>query len=347
MIPHYKPSFDESEVAAAASVIRSGQLAQGEIVAALEHQFAKSTNRHRAVAVSSGTTALSLSLLSLNIGKDDEVIIPSYTCSALWHAVRAVSATPIFCEIEPVTFNLDPMEIRKKISTKTKAVIFPHMFGQPGRIDEIADIGIPVIEDIAQCVGGKINDQPVGSFGKIAISSFYTTKPIGAGEGGIVLTDDVKIAEKIRSLREYDEQERLTPRFNAKMTDLTAAVALAQLDKFPSLTEKRKTIFRKYTTAFGKAIIIPNQTVIGITGNFYRCVIDTANADDAIRMAETFNIRFRKPVFRPLHLYSLSEKLEITESAWKHQISIPIFPSMSDEEIVLVILRINSIFSIK
>ncbi|MDD5766288.1 MAG: aminotransferase class I/II-fold pyridoxal phosphate-dependent enzyme, partial [Candidatus Marinimicrobia bacterium] len=210
MIPHYKPSFDESEVAAAVSVIRSGQLAQGEMVAALEHQFAKSINRHHAVAVSSGTTALSLSLLSLNIGKDDEVIIPSYTCSALWHAVRAVSATPIYCEIEPVTFNLDPMEIRKKISPKTKAVIFPHMFGQPGRINELTEIGIPVIEDIAQSVGARINDRPVGSFGDITISSFYATKPIGAGEGGIVLTDDTKLAERIRSLREYDEQETLT-----------------------------------------------------------------------------------------------------------------------------------------
>ena len=344
MIPHYKPSFDENEVAAAASVIRSGQIAQGEMVAALEHRFAESTNRRHAIAVSSGTSALSLSLLALNIGKSDEVIIPSYTCSALWHAVRAVGATPVFSEIEPVTFNLDPMEIRKKISAKTKAVIFPHMFGQPGRIDELAACGIPVIEDIAQGVGCKIDDRPVGSFGDIAISSFYATKPIGAGEGGIVLTDNAKLAQKIRSLREYDEQETLTPRFNAKMTDLTAAIALVQIDKFPSLTEKRKNIFRTYLTAFGTAVVIPNSTLAGVTGNFYRCIIDTTDAEATIRQAETYNIRLRKPVFKPLHLFDSSEKMEITESAWSRQVSIPIFPSMSEAEINVVISGINFIF---
>ncbi|PIS31018.1 MAG: hypothetical protein COT43_00485 [Candidatus Marinimicrobia bacterium CG08_land_8_20_14_0_20_45_22] len=347
MIPHYKPSFDETDVAAAASVIRSGHLAQGEVVTALEHRFAELTNRRHAVAVSSGTTALTMSLLVMKIGVGDEVIIPSYTCSALWHAVRAIGATPVFCEIEKVSYNLDPEEIRKKISIKTKAVIFPHMFGQPGRIDEATNLGVPIIEDIAQGIGGKILNQPVGSFGDITISSFYATKPIGAGEGGIVLTDNLKLAEKIRSLREYDEQETLTPRFNAKMTDLTAAIALSQLDKFPLLTEKRKKIFRTYLTAFGKALVIPNITLTDIASNFYRCIIQTPNTDDAIRMAETYNIRLRKPVFKPLHLYSSHEKLEITESAWEHQVSIPIFPSMSDEEISLVISKMNPIFSAK
>jgi len=346
IVPHYRPSFSSREITAVRKVIDSGYIAQGERVQELETTLAEFVEKNFGVAVSSGTTALILALKALKVSPGDEVIIPSYTCTALWHAVKAVDSIPVFSDIETKYRNLDPDDVKRKITPKTKAIIFPHMFGQPGRIQEISDLGIPVIEDIAQSIGARINGRPVGMFGTISIGSFYATKVIGAGEGGIIFTDDKTVENYIRDIREYDEKETLTPRINAKMNDITATIALEQFHKLPEFTSKRKKILAQYKPVLRDRILIPVRDS-GFQSNLYRCIIShpEKTADELIKLGKEYGITLRKPVYKPIHTYFNGQNLINTESAWKRQVSIPIFPDMTDLEVELVYNFLKRTFS--
>ena len=208
------------------------------------------------------------------------------------------------------------------------------MFGQPGRIREILDLGIPVIEDIAQAYGATIENQPVGAFGHLTVISFYATKVIGGGEGGMVLTDNQSLSDQIKDLREYDEKEDLIPRFNLKMSDLHAAIALEQLKKFPQFEAKRHTICQNYQSIIKSLIRIPAFNKIH-KSNLYRClaVHPQKSADEIIQIGRKFEITLRKPIFRPLHHYLHLRDFPVAEEAWHQHFSIPLFPDMTEMEI--------------
>jgi len=346
IVPHYRPSFNSREQAAVQAVINSGHIAQGKRVLELEKTLAEFVGKKFGIAVSSGTSALILALKALKVAPGDEVIIPSYTCTALWHAVKAVDGIPVFSDIETKYWNLDPDNVRRKITPKTKAIIFPHMFGQPGKIREVIDLGIPVIEDIAQSVGAQIDGRFVGIFGAISIGSFYATKVIGAGEGGMVFSNEKTIKNYIRDIREYDEKETLIPRINAKMNDITATIALMQFQKLPEFAAKREKILSLYQSALKDRMLVPNYDP-GYRSNFYRCIISHPgkNADELIQLGRQYGITLRKPVYKPIHTYFDGYNLKNTESAWKKQVSIPIFPDMTDIETDTVINFLKLVFS--
>lgn len=336
IVPHFRLILTETEKAAAQAVLESGMLAQGPRVAELEQTLALKINKKYACAVASGTEALILALKALAIGPDDEVILPSYTCTALWHAVQAVGAEPVLADIELETFNLDPVDVRRRLTQRTKTIIFPHMFGQPGRIQEVVALGVPVIEDIAQAYGASIGNQPVGSFGTLSIISFYATKIIGAGEGGAVISDSAELIAKIRDWREYDEKENLIPRRNSKMTDVEAAIALARLANFSDQIPQRQSIHAVYASILQNNLQIPAHQP-QFQANYYRCIarFPHAPASQVITRAQQQGITLRRPVFRPIHLYMQSNGLPFTEKAWQEQVSLPIFPGMSEEELSL------------
>ena len=344
IVPHYRPSFNEIDKHAVQRVLDSGYIVQGDQVRELENTLAQTVGKQYGVAVSSGTTALTLALQALNVKRGAEVIIPSYT--ALWHAVKAIDAKPVFADIETDYWNLDPEDVQQKLSKKTAAIIFPHMFGQPGRIQEVLTLGIPVIEDIAQAVGANINGKPAGSFGTISIVSFYATKIIGAGEGGMLFTNDKNTETYLRDIRDYDEKEKLIPRINAKMTDIHAAIALTQYSQMSEFTRKRKHILGKYQAVLNDNILLPNHHS-GFHSNLYRCIIShpDRNADELIQLGKKFRVTVRKPVFYPIHLYNNESGYPNTEYAWQKHISIPIFPSMTNNEIEKVTGFLNNIYS--
>lgn len=346
MIPHYRPSFNQSEIKAVKAVIKSKHIAQGEKVLELENRLSNFVEKKYCIAVSSGTSALTLALLSLKIGSGDEVIIPSYTCSALWHAVKAVGSSPVFADIEISSFNLDPEDIKQKITSKTRAIIFPHMFGQPGRIEEVLQFKIPVIEDIAQAVGAKINNSPVGSFGDISVISFYATKVIGAGEGGCILSNSKKFANNVLNLREYDEKDNLTLKYNAKMTDITAAIALEQLKKLSNFIDRRKTIFLRYKSILKNNVDVPLEDYSGYEANYYRCIAThpKIKLKKILKTVKNMGVKFRRPVYKPLHLYNQREHLKNSEETWEKQFSVPIYPDLSENEINLVLSTLKHIF---
>jgi len=333
MIPHYRPTFGQEEINAVTSVIRSGQLAQNGQVNLLEQILVEKLERQYACAVSSGTAALTMALKALGIGPGDEVIIPSYTCAALWQAVTAIGATTIYADIEPETYNLAPLSVKLKITPRTKTIIFPHMFGQPGHIKEVIEYGIPVIEDIAQAFGATIDEQPVGHLGTICVLSFYATKIIGAGEGGAIVTDSPEILEKVRDWCEYDEKDDLRPRFNAKMTDLCAAIAIEQIKKYQSFFAKRTAIIQHYRKVDKIEFLLPLENS-RFKSNNYRCIAahPHQSANEYIALAAKLGACFRRPVYRPLHSYTQTESLPETEQAWQKQFSIPVFPAISNED---------------
>ncbi|MBI5674159.1 MAG: DegT/DnrJ/EryC1/StrS family aminotransferase, partial [Nitrospirae bacterium] len=232
MIPHSRPSIEAEDIRAAVGVLQSRQLAQGSQVEQFERGMAAYFGLPGGVAVTSGTAALEVALRAMGIGSGDEVILPSYVCAAPLLAIQRVGAIPRVVDIELASFNMDPSAAQEARTSRTKALIVPHLFGLPADLTALERLGIPIIEDCAQTLGAIEQGRPVGSIGLVTICSFYATKLLCAGEGGMLLSRDETLLEKARRLREYDETPSLHPSAtNVKMTDLQAAIGLAQLGR--------------------------------------------------------------------------------------------------------------------
>src|SRR5512143_1781945 len=187
-IPHSRPTLDEEEARAAAAVVASGHVAEGPAVAAFEQELAALIGVPHAVAARSGTAALHLVLAAMGIGPGDEVIIPSFVCAALLHAIKYTGAVPVLADIDPATLNLDPRDVEQRLSPRTRAVILVHLFGLAADLPRFLGLGVPIIEDCAHCIGGIHGTRRLGAFGQAAVFSFYATKVIATGAGGMVTT---------------------------------------------------------------------------------------------------------------------------------------------------------------
>lgn len=343
IIPHSRPTIDQEEVKAVTAVLQSGQLAQGEQVLNFEKALASLIGVGGAVAVSSGTAALHLALLALEIGENDEVVIPSFVCPALLNAIRYVRAVPALADINRETFNIDVHDLKRRLTGKTKAVIVPHMFGMPSDIREIVDLGIPVIEDCAQSLGSRYEVAPTGSFGVLSVFSFFATKVICTGEGGMIAANDLQLLEKIRDLRDYDEKDDGRLRYNYKLTDLQAVLGLAQLRKLPALIGRRRVIAGQYDEAFREyplsvPVRPPNREHI-----YYRYVIRTERLAGLLGAGGDAGISYRRPVFKPLHHYLGMAGYPETDAAFLRAVSLPIYPSLSDREVKTILHHVQSI----
>src|SRR5579863_8916690 len=237
MIPIAQPLLGSEESDAILRVLASGQLAQGEHVAAFERRFAEVCHVREAVAVSSGTAALHLALLAHGIGQGDEVITTPFSFAATANVILLVGATPVFVDIERDTYNLDPMLVEATITPRTKAILPVHLYGNPCAMPQLQAIAkthnIVLIEDACQAHAAAIDGKPVGSFG-IGCFSFYPTKNMTTGEGGMITTNDPAVAERLRLLRNHGQKERYshtTLGYNLRMTDMQAAIGLVQIEK--------------------------------------------------------------------------------------------------------------------
>lgn len=344
-IAHSRPAMGEEEAEAAARIVRSGLLAQGREVELLEKEMASFTGRRFAVAVSSGTAALHLGLLALGVGPGDRVAIPSYVCTALLHAVWAVGAEPVPCDIDPHSRNIDAgLLAALAVIEPLRAAIIPHMFGLPAPTEAFDALGIPYIEDCAMSIGAQHAGRPLGSHGALSICSFYATKMLGAGEGGMVLTDDEHIALTARGLREYDGAPAHRLRFNAKMTDLHAAVGRVQLHRLPDFVSRRRELADLYQQEF---ISFPNiKTPLDNSEHiYYRYVLKVVGAAEAfIERLESLGVAARRPVYNPLHreLGLADGDYPHTTAAYKCDVSIPIYPALSDCEAHSVLAAVRN-----
>ncbi len=245
MIPIAHPLIEQEEEEALLAVLRSGQLAQGERVATFERRFAECCQVRESVAVSSGTAALHLSLIAHEIGYGDEVITTPFSFAATTNVIVLVGATPVFVDIDPLTFNLDPVLVEAAITPHTKAILPVHLYGNPCDMERLEAIAtahdLILIEDACQAHAASVQGKPVGSFGT-GCFSFNSTKNMTTGEGGMVTTDDALIAERVRLLRDHGQQEcylHVALGFNMRMSEIQAALGLAQLDKLERFTGAR------------------------------------------------------------------------------------------------------------
>lgn len=346
IIPHSRPTIDLEEIEAVASVLQSGHVSQGERVLQFENALASLIGVAGAVAVSSGTAALHLALLALGVGEDDEVVIPSFVCPALLNAIRYVRAVPVLTDINPETLNMEVPGIRKCLTVKTKAVIVPHMFGLPSDIREIVAMGVPVIEDCAQSLGSCYEGSLTGSFGALSVFSFYATKVICTGEGGMIASGDSRLLEKIRDLRDYDEKDDGLLRYNYKLTDLQAALGVVQLRKLPILLGRRLEIASRYHEFFRELLLAVPVCPQDRTHIYYRYVIRTERLSELLDAGRESGIAYRRPVFKPLHQYLGISGYPKTDAACLETVSIPIYPSLSDMEIKTIINHLKSILKL-
>jgi len=345
-IPHSRPTLGEEEAKATAEVVLSGQIAQGPQVARFEEELASYIGVGYGVAVSSGTAALTLALRALGIGEGDEVAVPSYACAALVQAVWSVGAIPLLVDVDPRTGNMDPDDLRRRATPKARAVVLVHMFGFPAEVEDIARMGLPVVEDCAMAIGARLRGRPLGSFGLASAFSFYATKMMATGEGGMVATDDPEVAQVARDLREYDMKEDLRPRFNFKMTDLQAALGRVQLKKLEKFLARRREIAALYDAALAGAGVELPLRMPDAEPAYYRYVVRVdRDAGEVVDALKAGGIGAARPVFRPLHRYLglPSEDFPGTEEIYRRAVSLPIYPSLTEEEVRRVIREVQAI----
>lgn len=336
IIPHSRPTLGLKESRAVADVIDSGYIAEGKVVKQFESAFAEFLGVDHATSTSSGTSALHLTLLAMGLGPGAEVIIPSYVCSALLNAVNYTGATPVPAEIDPDTYNLEVADVQRRINNRTKAIIVPHLFGLAADLEPLLDLDVPVIEDCAQSIGATYRRRPVGTLGTAAIFSFYATKVITTGEGGMAVSNCGDIAARIKDLKTYDKREDYQVRYNYKMTDMQAALGLVQMQRLASIIRRRKAIAAEYNRAFnGFDLKLPPADV----GHIYFRYVLGLNMDCMpwIQKLARKGIACDRPINLPLHRCLKLKGYPVTEKVWQQSLSIPIYPTLTDEEIARVI----------
>jgi dTDP-4-amino-4,6-dideoxygalactose transaminase len=333
MIPHSRPSLDEADIRAATDVLRSGRVAQGPVVEEFERCMAAFMRLSGGVAVSSGTAALEVSLRVLGVGPGSEVILPSYVCAAPWIAVQRVGATACLVDVDPETYTIDPAAAKRALTAKTRAIIVPHLFGLPAALTDLERLGVPLIEDCAQTLGAEEAGRGVGSVGLLTVCSFYATKLLCTGEGGMVLSCDARLLERARALRQYDESPTMeSGAANFKLTDLQAAIGLSQLERLPLLLTRRLALARAYRRAAEAGGLAPPLVPAGRTHVYYRFVVRVSEPNGFAARLQQAGIQCRRPVFRSLHRYAGLDGFPGAEEAERNAISVPLYPSLTDDE---------------
>ena len=362
MISIAKPLAGEEEAAAVRVVILSGMMASGDVVHTFEHQFAEFSGAKHGVATTNGTTALHAALLAADVRPGDEVIVPAFTFFASASCVSMCGAVPVFADVLPDTFNIDPHSVEQKITDKTKAVIGVHLFGQCCDATSLVQIckkhNLVLIEDSAQAHGAKWDGKTSGSLGDLACFSFYPTKNMTTGEGGMILTSDQETANRASIICNHGQSEKYLHTmigYNYRMTNVHAAIGIEQLKRLPGFTELRQRnakILSESITA--KGITVPfvspeaehvyHQYVIRIEDDFpmTREELMKYLTEKGIGNAVHYPIPLHKqPVFVKTNT---DLNFPVAEDCAKRVLSLPVHPSVTVEECQYIAKIINEIY---
>jgi dTDP-4-amino-4,6-dideoxygalactose transaminase len=351
LIPVAKPEIGKAERKAVDRVMRSGLLAQGPEVSNFEKEFSKFVEDRECVAVNSGTSALHVALLSLGVGKGDEVIVPSFTFAATANSVALTGATPVFVDIDPKTFCIDPIEIVKAITPKTKAIQVVHLYGLAAEMPAIMKIAkkykLLVVEDAAQAHLATINGKPVGSFGDAAAFSFYPTKNMTSGEGGMIVFKDASAARTARLYRNQGMEKRYENEvvgFNLRMTDIHAAIGRVQLSKLKEKTQRRQENANYLSKNILNLVAVPIIPK-GYSHVFHQYTIKVpGNRDSFASQLNHLGIGSGVYYPTPVHLlpsYQKKECLPVTEKICKQALSLPIHPSLTKGDLRRIADAVN------
>lgn len=353
VILHSKPTLDKDDLNAVMAVLKSNHLEEGTDVIKLEDNFKHFFNISFASAVSSGFASIHLALKALDIVEGDEVIMPSYCCSAILNPVVLLGAIPIVVDIGKKSFNISVEEVNKKISSKTKAIIAPHIFGFPCKIDELQSLGIPIIEDCAQSLGGTYKGKKLGCFGTLSCFSFYSTKMICGGDGGLVATQNENLHKKIINYRYYGHK-RLHKEiaFNYHLTNIPAALINSQLKKLNFFIERRKSIASLYDKYFSEVKDIEINFENKEDSIYYRYPVMLNKSFEIEKVKNEMlqrGIQCGYGVLDGLHeLLGLdSNDFPNTSNNLKTILSLPIYPSLSDKDVQYIAVTLIDILKKK
>ncbi len=349
-IPIAGPKFDDAEKKAVAEVLDSGIIAQGPKVLEFEKMFAEYVGTNHAIATSSGTTAIHLSLLALGIGSGDEIITTPFTFIATATPILFCGAKPVFVDIDPKTFNIDPGKIEAAITENTKAILPVHLFGQPSimkPIEEIAEAhDLFLIEDACQAHGAKYHGQFVGSIGDCGCFSFYPTKNMTTSEGGIITTNDSELAERLTLLRNHGQLQRYNYNmigYNFRMTDISAAIGIVQMSKLEKFIEKRIENATKLTQGLEGIVEVP-FIAPDVRHVFNLYTIKQSLRDGLKEALEKDGIGSGIYYPKPLHEFPVFKdyiadgfSALVSEEVSREVLSLPVHPTISDEDIDRII----------
>lgn len=353
-IPAARPLIGDDERAAVDAVLQSGMLAQGPEVAAFEHEFSDALVAGRpTAAVNSGTSGLHLGLLAAGIGPGDEVIVPSFTFAATANAVVLAGAVPVFADIEPSSFNLDPDSVARAIGPNTAAIMPVHLYGHPadmGRLSALAaEHSLALFEDAAQAHAATLDGRPVGTFGDWAMFSLYPTKNMTSGEGGMVVSGSPATDERVRLLRNQGmarPYENEIAGFNARMTDLHATIGRAQLRKLSGWTEQRRRNAARFDAELTGVVTPP--VAEGAEHVYHQYTIRVAEDRDGFACALReergigTGVYYPTPVHR-LPVFGLELDLPETERAAREALSLPVHPSLSEQDLDRIVSAVNTL----
>ncbi|MBI4284248.1 MAG: DegT/DnrJ/EryC1/StrS aminotransferase family protein [Chloroflexi bacterium] len=356
MIPIARPYIGDEELTAVVAVLRSGHLAQGRAVAEFEAAFASYCGVAHAVATSSGTTALQAALLAHGIGPGDEVITTPFTFIATANSVVSTGAKPVFVDIEEDSLNINPRLIERSITPSTKAIMPVHLFGNPcdmGAIMSIAaDHRLLVIEDACQAHGATIGNRKVGTFGT-GCFSFYATKNITTGEGGMVITDDNVLAERVRLVRNHGSSHRYlhtTLGYNLRMSDIHAALGVVQMSRLEDFTQKR-IANACYLMDNLPQVVLP-RVKEGCRAVFHHFTIRVpGNRDGFVQRLREFGVDagvyyptpiHKQPIYKEM---GFDDSLPIAEMVSSQVVSLPVHPGLSQEELVKIVKAVEEALS--
>lgn len=346
-IPIYQPELGGNEKAYVNQCLDSTWISsKGEFIEKFQSGFARYVGAPQAIAVSNGTVALHLALAALGLGPGDEVIVPSLTYVAPVNAIRYVGATPIFAEADPTTWQVSPDDVAARITPRTKAIIAVHLYGQACDMAALADLararGLRLIEDCAEALGTRIGDRHVGTFGDIATFSFFGNKTITTGEGGMVVAREAtlhRLALKLRGQGLADDREYWhdVVGFNFRMTNICAAIGLAQLERADDFLARKRRLADAYVRGLAGLPVRTHAESPGTTHSFWMCSVltdDPAQRDPLRKTLRAAGIETR-PVFHPVHtmpMYARGQTgLDVSVALAARGINLPSWPGLGEE----------------
>jgi perosamine synthetase len=368
-----RPYLGEEEVQAAAAVLRNGWIVGGARLAAFERRFAELCGATEAVGVSSWTTGGFLVLHSLGIGPGDEVIVPSLTFIASVNVIRHVGATPVFADVDPATYNIDPADVARKITERTRAILPVDQIGLPCDIDAINEIAarhrISVVDDAACAFGSRNRNRPVGSLAEVTIFSLHARKVVTTGEGGMIVTNDRALAARLRRLRHQGmslsdfARHNTSPTmfeqypeigYNFRITDIQAAIGLAQLDRLDDLLVRRRAVAERYQrTLAGHPVLIPPHVPAELVPNWqsYQIAVgfgSPVTRNELMDRLHAMGIPTRRGVMAS-HLEppyrALSAELPNTEQLAATTLQLPMHPALTLAQQDRVLAALDAILS--
>ena len=374
-LPIAQPDLDEDDIAEVVDTLRSGWLVYGAKTQQLEREFAAMVGAEHAVGVNSCTAGLHLSLLAAGVGPGDEVITSPLTFAATANVIVHTGATPVLADICEDDLNIDPEQIERRITPKTRAIMPVHYAGVPCRMDEILDIGrrhnLPVLEDAATAAGSVYKERMVGSLGDLTSFSFYPVKNMTTGQGGMVTTNDHELAAQVSALRNHgldsnawkrysSEANRLfytmsQPGFNYGMFDLLASIGLGQLKRLPAFNEKRRVLAEHYTRGFADVSQVETPVIRDdVTTNWHLYVIrlrdtEVSRADLAQGLKERgigtsvhyYPIHYH-PYYRERFGFQQGD-YPVTEREFERILSLPLFPKMNQGNVERVVAAVRDV----